>query len=100
VQADTDFVGSQPCPLQLFCPLQSLLALLQALVPLQELMPTHMTVFVAAFAGAEATVAPPIARTTAAAAMLLPETKFIFIVISPEKEMLPFGSTSRAPSPE
>jgi hypothetical protein len=39
VQAETDFFGSQPMPLQEFWPLQELLAVLQALVPLQELMP-------------------------------------------------------------
>jgi hypothetical protein len=39
VQAETDFFGSQPMPLQEFWPLQELLAVLQALVPLLELMP-------------------------------------------------------------
>jgi hypothetical protein len=41
VQAETDFFGSQPMPLQEFWPLQALLADLQALVPLQELMPAQ-----------------------------------------------------------
>jgi hypothetical protein len=81
-QADFDFSGNQPMPLQEFCPLQALDADLHAPMPLQLLMPEHMTVFEAACAPFVAAIPPPNASATAASAMLPPETTFILILLS------------------
>lgn len=80
-QAVFDFTGSQPIPLQEFCPLQALDADLQAPIPLQLLMPAHMTLFEAACASLVGAT-PAKASATAATAILPPETKVIFIVLS------------------
>jgi hypothetical protein len=80
-QADFVFVGSHPMPLQEFMPLQAFMDDLQAPIPLQLLMPAHMTLFDAAFASL-VTATPPKASATAASAMLPPETRFIFMVLS------------------
>jgi hypothetical protein len=80
-QADFVFVGNHPMPLQEFMPLQAFMDDLHAPMPLQLLMPAHMTLFDAAFASFVAAI-PPKTSATAASAMLLPETKFIFMVLS------------------
>jgi hypothetical protein len=81
VQAASDLVGSQPLPLHEFCPLQAFSAVLQALWPLHALIPMQWTGF-ADFAEALVVARPPIAKAIAAAAMVAPETTFVFMLFS------------------
>lgn len=77
-QADFDFAGSHPLPLQLFCPLHALSAVLQAPWPLQALIPTQWT---AAFlAEAEVVERPFKAKATAATARVVPVIVLVFII--------------------